>query len=132
ALVQARSGLSGHVVAVDPDQLPAQLAGRTVGRSEPELARLHATARAWPHAAWLCPIRPTLAQPGEALRQTLPGHAGGVRAVALSADGATAVSGGGGDRTGGGGDPGGAAAPRGATGHGGRGGAGAGPGAGAA
>ena len=74
ALVQATIRLSAHVLAVDPDQLPAQLAGRTIGRCEPELARLHAAARAWPHAAWLCPIRPTLAQPGEALRQTLTGH----------------------------------------------------------
>ena len=74
ALVQATIRLSAHVLAVDPDQLPGQLAGRTIGRCEPELARLHAAARAWPHAAWLCPIRPTLAQPGEALRQTLTGH----------------------------------------------------------
>ena len=94
ALVQATIRLSAHVLAVDPDQLPAQLAGRTIGRCEPELARLHAAARAWPHAAWLCPIRPTLAQPGEALRQTLTGHDGWVRAVAVSADGRTAVSGG--------------------------------------
>jgi hypothetical protein len=94
ALVQATIRLSAHVLAVDPDQLPAQLAGRTIGRSEPELARLHAAARAWPHAAWLCPIRPTLAQPGEALRQTLTGHDGEVEGVAVSADGRTAVSGG--------------------------------------
>ena len=94
ALVQATIRLSAHVLAVDPDQLPAQLAGRTIGRCEPELARLHAAARAWPHAAWLCPIRPTLAQPGEALRQTLTGHYGWVRGVAVSADGRTAVSGG--------------------------------------
>ena len=94
ALVQATIRLSAHVLAVDPDQLPAQLAGRTIGRCEPELARLHAAARAWPHAAWLCPIRPTLAQPGEALRQTLTGHDGMVYAVAVSADGRTAVSGG--------------------------------------
>ena len=79
ALVQATIRLSAHVLAVDPDQLPAQLAGRTIGRREPELARLHAAARAWPHAAWLCPIWPTLAQPGEALRQTLTGHIGRVR-----------------------------------------------------
>ena len=92
--MQATIRLSAHVLAVDPDQLPAQLAGRTIGRCEPELARLHAAARAWPHAAWLCPIWPTLAQPGEALRQTLTGHDGEVEAVAVSADGRTAVSGG--------------------------------------
>ena len=99
ALVQATIRLSAHVLAVDPDQLPAQLAGRTIGRCEPTLARLRAAARAWPHAAWLCPIRPTLAQPGEALRQTLTGHTGSVDAVAVSADGTTAVSGGLGDGT---------------------------------
>jgi hypothetical protein len=95
APVQATIRLSAHVLAVDPDQLPAQLAGRTVGRSEPTLARLHAAALAWPHAAWLCPIRPALAQQGEALHQTLSGHTRGVRGVAISADGRTAVSGGG-------------------------------------
>ena len=94
ALVQAAIRLSAHVLAVDPDQLPTQLAGRTIGRCEPELARLHAAAQAWPHGAWLCPIRPTLAQPGEALRQTLTGHDEEVCGVAVSADGRTAVSGG--------------------------------------
>ena len=94
ALVQATIRLSAHVLAADPDQLPAQLAGRTIGRREPELAQLHAAARAWPHAAWLCPIRPTLAQPGQALRQTLTGHDGSVSAVGVSAEGTTAVSGG--------------------------------------
>ena len=94
ALVQATIRLSAHVLAADPDQLSAQLAGRTIGRREPTLARLHAAARAWPHAAWLCPIQPTLAQPGEALRQILTGHTGRVHAVAVSADGQTAVSGG--------------------------------------
>ncbi len=97
-LVKATILLSAQVLAVDPDQLPAQLAGRTIGRCEPTLARLHAAARAWLHTAWLCPIRPTLAQPGEALRQTLTGHANWVTAVAVSADGRTAVSGSG-DRT---------------------------------
>ena len=116
ALVQATIRLSAHVLAVDPDQLPAQLAGRTIGRCEPALARLHAAARAWPHAAWLCPIWPTLAQPGEALRQTLTGHAGGVDAVAVSADGRTAVSGGG-DGTVRVWDLAGTAAPRVLTGH---------------
>ena len=94
-LVQATIRLSAHVLAVDPDQLPAQLAGRTIGRREPELARLRAAARAWPHSAWLCPIWPTLAQPGEALRQALTGHTGPVHAVAVTGDGRTAVSGGG-------------------------------------
>ena len=93
-LVQATIRLSAHVLAVDPDQLPAQLAGRTIGRCEPTLARLHAVALAWPHAAWLCPIWPTLAQPGEALQQILTGHTDDVKAVAVSADGRTAVSGG--------------------------------------
>ena len=93
-LVQATIRLSAHVLAVNPDQLPAQLAGRTIGRREPALARLNTAARAWPHAAWLCPIQPALAQPGEVLRQALTGHDGPVLAVAVSADGRTAVSGG--------------------------------------
>ena len=54
--VEATIRLSTHILAIDPDQLPSQLAGRTVGRSEPALARLHAAARAWQHTAWLCPI----------------------------------------------------------------------------
>jgi len=94
ALVQATILLSAHVLTVDPDQLPAQLVGRTIGRCEPELARLDAAARAWPYAAWLCPIRPTLAQPGEALRQFLTGHTDAVLAVAVGAGGRIAVSGG--------------------------------------
>ena len=93
ALVQATIRLSAHVLAVDPDQLPAQLTGRTIGRYEPELARLNAAARAWPHGAWLCPIGPALAQPGEALRQTFTAP-DEVCGVAVSADGRTAVSGG--------------------------------------
>ena len=92
-LVQATIRLSAHVLAVDPDQLPAQLAGRTIGRREPALARLHTAARAWAHAPWLCPILPTLAQPGGALRQILTGHTSQINAVAVSADGRTAVSG---------------------------------------
>ena len=93
ALVQATILLAAHVLAVDPDQLLAQLAGRTIGRCEPELARLHAAARRWSHAAWLCPLWPTLAQPGEALQQTLADNADRVGGVAVSADGRTAVSG---------------------------------------
>ena len=93
ALVEATIRLSAHILAVDPDQLPTQLAGRTIGRSEPVLARLQAGARAWPHA-WLCPIRPNLTQPGEALRQTLTGNVDRIRGVAISGDGRTAVSGG--------------------------------------
>jgi hypothetical protein len=51
ALVQETILLSAHVLVVDPDQLSAQLAGPTIGRCEPARARLHAVARAWPHAA---------------------------------------------------------------------------------
>jgi WD40 repeat protein len=94
ALVQATIRLSAHALAVDHDQLPAQLAGRTLGRHEPVLARLHAAAQGWSHTGWLEPLWPTLAQTGEGLRQTLPGHSGGVEAVAVSADGTTVVSGG--------------------------------------
>ncbi|WP_448612212.1 NB-ARC domain-containing protein [Geodermatophilus sp. URMC 60] len=93
ALVQATIRLSAHVLAIDPDQLPAQLAGRTIGRAEPVLARLHAGARTWPHTSWLEPLWPTLAQPGEGLQQTLTGHGGRVLGVAVSADGSTVVSG---------------------------------------
>jgi hypothetical protein len=94
SLVQAVIRLSAHVLAVDPDQLPSQLAGRTIGRDEPVLVQVRAAAVTWPHGTWLRPIRPTLAQPGEPLRQTLAGHTGSVFGVAVSADGRTAVSGG--------------------------------------
>ncbi|WP_448620101.1 NB-ARC domain-containing protein [Geodermatophilus sp. URMC 65] len=94
ALIQTTLRLSAHVLAADVDQLPAQLAGRTVGRQEEVLVRLHTAAQAWSDHAWLEPLRPTLAQPGEGLHQTLAGHDGLVAGVAVSADGGTAVSGG--------------------------------------
>ncbi len=93
-LVEGVVRLSAHVLAGGGDQLPSQLTGRTIGRDEPVLARLHDAALRWPHTAWLQPLWPTLAQPGHALRQALTGHIGAVRGVAVSADGKTVVSGG--------------------------------------
>lgn len=93
-LVRATLRLSAHILAVEPDQLPAQLVARTIGRDEPVLSRLHTAALNWPGGDWLCPVWSTLTQAGEALQQTLTGHIGGVSGVAVSADGRTVISGG--------------------------------------
>jgi len=45
---------------------------------------------------WLAPLTPALAPATDPLQQILTGHTGGVRSVAVTADGTTALSGGGG------------------------------------
>src|SRR6202167_3943601 len=44
---------------------------------------------------WLAPLTPALAPATDPLQQILTGHTGGVRSVAVTADGTTALSGGG-------------------------------------
>jgi len=84
----AALGLSAHVVARTPAELGSQLAGRLGGRPA-LLARL----RVRPARAWLRPLAPALEAPGGALLRTLGGHGSGVMAVAVTADGARAVTG---------------------------------------
>ncbi|MBI4910160.1 MAG: TIR domain-containing protein [Acidobacteria bacterium] len=81
---------SSHILARDKAQLPGQLCARLVGVDEPQLDDLKAKCRA---RLIMVPRWPSLAQAGDPLIRTLEGHAGGVRSVAVSADGATVYSG---------------------------------------
>jgi WD40 repeat protein len=88
--------LSAHVLADDPGQLPSQLTGRLGNQHDPQLRDLLLRARLWPAGPWLRPLQASLIPPGGPLLRTLTGHDGWVYAVAVSADGYRAVSGGGG------------------------------------
>jgi len=90
-LLQHCLRLSSHVLFRDPGQLSGQLLGRMQGINLPEIReRMHrAGAGGRP---WLRPITPSLTAPGGPLIRSLVGHSGGVRAVALTADGRRAVS----------------------------------------
>ena len=86
--------LSAHVLADDPGQLASQLTGRLGSQQDPQLQDLLERARGWLATPWLRPLRASLAAPGGPLLLTLRGHGGAVWAVAVSADGRRAVSGG--------------------------------------
>lgn len=94
-LVRDALRLSSHVLARDATQLPGHLIGRLAHfEREPEtrLARLIAQCRGVREHAWLEPLTSSLTAPG-ALRQTFSGHTKGVNAVAVTPDGALALSG---------------------------------------
>ena len=93
-LVAGALRLSAHVLADDPGQLPSQLTGRLAGQPDPQLRDLLQRTRSWPATPWLRPLTASLTPPGGPLQRTLTGHDGGVHAVAVSADGRRAVSGG--------------------------------------
>ena len=85
--------LASHALTQTPAALPAQLLGRMLDNADAALQPLltaAATARSGP---WLRPRRASLTPPGGPLRFILTGHTGGVVAVAVSADGALAVTG---------------------------------------
>ena len=92
--VAAALRLSAHVLAGDPGQLPGQLTGRLVGQDDPQLQDLLQRTRRWTATPWLRPLTASLASAGGPLLRILTGHDGGVSAVAVSADGRRAVSGG--------------------------------------
>jgi Cdc6-like AAA superfamily ATPase len=92
-LVQGAIRLSSHVIGPEKNQLASQLVGRLVGETTPQIQQLVASICAWRGAPWLRPLHGNLHPPGTALLRTLQGYAGGVGAVALSADGRRAVSG---------------------------------------
>ena len=87
--------LSGQILAAHPGLVPAQLAGRLLGHPDPAVAdwATGLTHRGGP-GPWLVPLTPALTPTTTALEQVLTGHAGWVRSVAVTADGARAVSGG--------------------------------------
>jgi WD40 repeat protein len=94
SLVAGALRLSVHVLAGDPGQLPSQLTGRLADQDDPQLRDLLQRARRWP-APWLRPLTASLIPPGGPLQRTLTGHDDTVQAVAVSAGGRRAVSGGG-------------------------------------
>jgi WD40 repeat protein len=93
-LVAGALRLSAHVLADDPGQLPSQLTGRLASQHDPQLRDLLQRTRSWPETPWLRPLTASLTPPGGPLLRTLTGHDGSVAAVAVSADGRHAVSGG--------------------------------------
>ena len=92
-LVQGAIRLSAHVLVPHPDQLRNQLVGR-LGRFEaPALREFVEAVRRPTHGPALRLISPTLTPPGGPLLRVLAGHTDWVRAVAVTPDGARAVSG---------------------------------------
>jgi WD40 repeat protein len=86
--------LSAHILAADPGQVRGQLAGRLLGHPDPAVAAWATalTTHAGP-GPWLAPLTPALTPTTTALQQVLTSHGGTVGSVAVTADGATAVSG---------------------------------------
>ena len=94
-LVAGALRLSAHVLADNPGQLPSQLTGRLVDQHHPQLYDLLQRIRRWPTTPWLRALTASLTPPGGPLLRIITGHQGSVLAVAVSADGRRAVSGGG-------------------------------------
>jgi WD40 repeat protein len=88
---------SAPILAADPAQIRGQLAGRLLGHSDNSVAawvsELTRSGSRGP-GSWLVPLTAALTPTSDPLQQILTGHAGWVAAVAISADGSRAVSGG--------------------------------------
>ena len=86
--------LSSHILSTDPGQVRGQLAGRLMGHPDPAVAgwATGVTQRDGP-GLWLTPLTPVLTPTTTALEQVLTGDARLVSSVAVTADGARAVSG---------------------------------------
>ena len=93
-LVAAALRLSAHVLADDPGQLPSQLTARLVGQHDPRLHDLLQRVRQWTGTPWLRPLTASLTPAGGPLLSILACHDRVLTAVAVSADGRRAVSGG--------------------------------------
>ena len=87
--------LSAQILATDPGEVRGQLAGRLLGHPDPAVAdwATGLTRRSGPDP-WLVPLGPALIPTTTALEQVLTGHDSWVEGVAVTADGARAVSGG--------------------------------------
>jgi WD40 repeat protein len=92
-LIQEALRLSAHVLADDPDQLPAQLLARLHPGQSSVTDALRNKIGAWHGAVWFRPLRDLLIAPGGSLMFSLVGHTARVRAVALTANGLRVVSG---------------------------------------
>ena len=79
-----------------PGRSRGQLAGRLLGHPDPAVADwATGLTRCGGPGPWLVPLGPALTPTTTALEQVLTGHTGWVAAVAVTADGTRAVSGGG-------------------------------------
>jgi WD40 repeat protein len=83
--------LSSHLLAGQPEQLAAQLAGRLGGFEQPGLAAL--LARLEVPSNVLRPLWPSLSAPGGPLVRKLANRGHAISAVAITPDGRTAISG---------------------------------------
>lgn len=92
-LVRGALRLAGHILAREPGQLPAQLAGRLADEPAPQIRRLVAQVRNSRADTWWCPAGASLIAPGGPLQAVLVGHTGWLRALATSPDNRTVVSG---------------------------------------
>lgn len=87
-------GQSAHVLARDPSALRGQLYGRLMGiESEGVQGLVEQIGMSSEEGPWLRPLRPSLTPADSPLVRTLEGHGDWVNAVAVTADGLTAVSG---------------------------------------
>lgn len=91
-LLQETLRLSAHVLNADHDQLAGQLLGRLVPALSPAIDALREQAEQFSGSFWLRPLRQLLTQPGGALLYTLAGHSSRVRDLALTPEGARALS----------------------------------------
>ena len=92
-LLQGALRLSQHVLAPHPEELPSQLHGRLLGCGNRVIEQLLEGLRARTRRPWLRPVTASLTAPRGPLIRTLTGHTGGIRAVAVTPDETTIVSG---------------------------------------
>jgi WD40 repeat protein len=94
SVVQGALQLSAHVLASKngKTQLAAQLLGRLLGSNASSIQALLCQAAQDKYESRLCPIKSSLIPPGGPLLRTLAGHNYVVNAVAITPDGAQAIS----------------------------------------
>jgi WD40 repeat protein len=92
-LIHGAMRLSENAIAGDPYQFASQLVGRLLPyQGVPTIGQFADTVGEGTRTPWLRPLQPALNPPGTSLIRTLAGHRRGVTGVALSGDGAIAVS----------------------------------------
>ena len=88
--IQGALRLSAHIINRDSQQLPAQLTGRLLHFHTPQINNL---LQQIPTDQGLRCLTPSLTPPGSTLIRTLEGHSDSVKAIALTPDGKTLISG---------------------------------------